>query len=446
MSSLKSISPLDGRYSDKTIELQEIFSEYGLMRCRINVEIEYFIFMLERILGVKISLETRDFLNNIGMHFDEEDGLRIKEIEKKTNHDVKAVEYFIKEKFIGKKVEKYKEYIHFGLTSQDVNSVSYVVQIKYYIENIFIKELLNLLEHLYKLADETRYIAMLGRTHGQHATPTTMGKELLVFTEKLKYQLSILDNVKYRSKFGGATGNLNAHYISYKDVDWEKQLDEFLLVFGIGRYQYTTQIDNYDGYAVIFDCVRRIQTVLVDFCQDIWMYISYDYFTLKKVDGEIGSSTMPHKVNPIDFENAEGNFLMSNNILQFLSNKLPVSRLQRDLTDSTLLRNLGVAFGYGLIGLKSVKKGISKLEINEIKISKELSDSWYVVLEGIQTILRREGFEEPYELVKKFLKDNKSPGKSEIYTFIENLDIDLDLKFELKRITPFSYCGRLLID
>ena len=414
------------------------------MKSRVHIEIDYFIFMLKKILGVKITEETLKFLQDIGIKFSIEDAQRIKDIEKVTNHDVKAIEYFIKEKFRGKPLEKYNEFVHFGLTSQDINSVSYISQIKFFIEQIFTKEIVKCVEMLEKLSDSTMYVIMMARTHGQPASPTSMGKEIKVFIEKIKFQLKTLDTITYYSKFGGATGNLNAHYVAFPSTDWNKELDNFLLTLGIKRHRYTTQIDNYDMYAIIFDAVRRIQTILVDFCQDIWLYISYDYFKLKKIDGEIGSSTMPHKINPIDFENAEGNLLFSNNNLQFLSNKLPVSRLQRDLTDSTILRNLGVSFGHGLVAMKSIMKGVSKLEINMDKISRELSDHWCVCLEGIQTYLRKEGFENPYELVKKFLEKHPNPDKKEIYGFINGLDVSEDVKYELKKITPISYHGSIL--
>ena len=440
MNSLKSISPLDGRYADKTKELRETFSEFELIRCRIYVEIEYFIFFLTKILKIILLPDTKKFLDDICLDFDENECLRIKEIEKETNHDVKAVEYYIKEKLKDKPIEKYKEFVHFGLTSQDINSVSYVIQLKNYTKSSFSTELFKCLGSLSFLINETKRVVMLARTHGQPATPTTMGKELEVFHSKIKNQYNMLLDVRYKTKFGGATGNLNAHRVAFPDVDWEKELEEFLEIFGVGRHRYTTQIDNYEMYAVIFDTIRRIQTIFVDFCQDIWYYISLEYFTLKKKEGEIGSSTMPHKVNPIDFENAEGNFLLSNAILQFLSNKLPISRLQRDLTDSTLLRNLGVAFGYGFIALKSVQKGIEKLQINKEKIHNDLDKNWCVILEGIQTILRREAYPNAYEIVKDFINKNKILNQNVIAGFIDGLDLNSIVKDELKRITPFNYC------
>jgi len=439
MSSLFNISPLDGRYASKTQELNEVFSEFGLMRCRIHVEIDYFVFILENILNVRVSLDTKKFLIDIGLTFDEFDAERVKEIEKETNHDVKAVEYYLKEKLQDRLVGNYKEYIHFGLTSQDVNSLAYVIQIKHYTEEIFNPFIKKFLDKLYTLADETKDIVLLSRTHGQPATPTKLGKELMVFHSKIEYQLNILNNIEYCSKFGGAVGNMNAHYAAFPDVNWKEKMEQFLLTFKIKRHEYTTQIDNYDMYAVVFDALRRIQTVMVDFSQDIWLYISMDYFKLKKVDGEIGSSTMPHKVNPIDFENAEGNLLLSNTLLQFFSNKLPISRLQRDLTDSTVLRNLGVAFGHGLIAIKSLTHGTNKLIVNTEKIYMDLNDNWCVALEGIQTVLRRTGFPNPYETVKSFLKDCNNPTKGDIHDFIDSLNIDGRIKKDLKEITPFNY-------
>ena len=296
---------------------------------------------------------------------------------------------------------------------------------------------------LNEIIKDTCNVSMLARTHGQTASPTTMGKELSVFHYRIKMHMDTLNKTRYYTKFGGATGNLNAHYAAYPNIEWETVLNDFIDILGMSRHLYTTQIDNYDMYAVIFDNVRRIQTILVDMCQDIWTYISMDYFTLKKVDGEIGSSTMPHKVNPIDFENAEGNLLLSNTILQFLSNKLPVSRLQRDLTDSTILRNMGVAFGYGLIAMKSIIKGLGKLDINYGKINDDLESNWVVVLEGVQTILRREMYPNAYEVVKDFLKENRNPSKDNIHSFIESLDVDTNVKFELKRLTPSTYIGML---
>ena len=439
MSSLTNISPLDGRYANKTKVLKDIFSEFGLMKCRVHVEIDYFIFFLEEILNVRMTLDTKKFLVEIATNFDEYDATLIKEIEEKTNHDVKAVEYFIKNKLSDRLVYNYKEYIHFGLTSQDINSVAYMIQIKHYTESIFGPALKDFMKDLKKLADDTKDIVILARTHGQPATPTKMGKELMVFYEKLEYQHKILNEIEYCSKFGGAVGNLNAHKVAFPDVDWENKMGFFLETFKLTRHKYTTQIDNYDMYAVIFDALRRIQTVLVDYCQDMWLYISMDYFKLKKTDTEVGSSTMPHKVNPIDFENAEGNFLLSNTLLQFLSNKLPVSRLQRDLTDSTILRNLGVTFGHGLVAIKSVHAGTNKLIINTEKIFMDLNDNWCIILEGIQTQLRRIGFPEPYEKVKEFLKTNNHPSKGSIHDFVDSLDLDERVKAQLKNLSPFNY-------
>ena len=440
---LLSISPLDGRYSTKCEELQGIFSEYSLIKCRLHIEVEYLVFILEKILNLKISLSTREFLNKLCVDFNIRDAMQIKDIEKTTNHDVKAVEYYLKEKIKGKPIEKYSEYIHFGLTSQDINSVSYIVQIKHFVNGVFINNIDTLLQDLNKLIDDTKSVSMIARTHGQTASPTTMGKEMMVFSYKLKMQMDMLRKTEYYTKFGGATGNMNAHYAAFPSVEWEMLLNDFIISMGFTRHMYTTQIDNYEMYAVIFDNVRRIQTVLVDMCQDIWTYISMDYFKLRKLDGEIGSSTMPHKVNPIDFENAEGNFLMSNTILQFLSNKLPVSRLQRDLTDSTVLRNMGVAFGYGLVAIKSLVKGLGKLEINHSKIEQDLNENWTVVMEGIQTILRRELYPNAYEVTKEFLKEHRNPDKETIRDFIGSLDVDEHVQTELMNLTPQTYIGIL---
>lgn len=439
MSYLKNISPIDGRYQSKTQELKDVFSEFGLMQCRIHVEIDYFIFFLEQVLNVRMTLDTKKFLLDIAINFDENDALKIKEIESTTKHDVKAVEYFIKDKLRDRHVDQYKEYIHFGLTSQDINSISYVMQIKHYVESNFNRHVKAFLEDLHNLANDTRDVRILARTHGQPATPTSMGKELMVFHDRISHQLNILNNIKYYSKFGGASGTLSAHYSAFPDKDWKSLMDQFLLTFNISRHQHTTQIDNYDMYAIVFDAIRRIQTILIDFCQDIWLYISMDYFKLKKKEGEIGSSTMPHKVNPIDFENAEGNFQLSNTMLQFLSNKLPISRLQRDLTDSTVLRNLGVTFGYGLVALKSVRIGTSKLIINTEKIFMDLNDNWCVVLEGIQTILRRVNYPSPYETVKEFLQSEINPTKGSIHDFIDSLNVEESVSCEMKALSPFTY-------
>ena len=439
------ISPLDGRYYEKTKELQEIFSEYGLQKYRVEIEIKYFIFFLENIFKLNMTEKNKLLLNNLYIHFSKEDAFKIKEIESTTNHDVKSIEYFIKLILSETDFDVYKEYVHFGLTSQDINSVSYVLQIKYYVEKIFIPEVTKLINVLNNTIEKSKNIVMLGFTHGQPASTTTMSKELKVFVEKIKYHLASLSQIKYYSKFGGATGNLNAHYVTFPNINWEMEMSNFLKTsFDLTRHQYTTQIDNYDMYTIIFDSIRRIQTVLIDLCQDIWLYIYNDYFILEKPDREIGSSTMPHKINPIDFENAEGNFLLSNNILQFLSNKLPVSRLQRDLTDSTLLRNLGVTFGYGLVGLKSTGNGLNKLKINKKKIEKDLGNNWCIILEGIQSILKRDGFSNSYELVKTFADNNKNPTKDDIDKFIDSLDLSNNISDELKRITPFNYCGNLL--
>ena len=445
MTFLSSLSPLDGRYEKDTNELKQIFSEYALIRYRIYIEIEYFLFLITNILNISIDKNLKEKILNIYLNFTEEEGQKVKLIEETTKHDVKAVEYYIKEKLDEIKFNKYKEYVHFGLTSQDINSVCYVIQMRNFVIDIFRPLVVNTIDTLNKIIQKNQTTIMLSRTHGQIASPTTVGKEFRVYKDKLTYHLQELEDGKFRytTKFGGAVGNLNAHYIAYPQINWEKKLEEFLSLFDLGRHKYTTQIDNYDHYSIIFDQVKRIQTILLDLCQDIWLYISMDYFTLKKKQGEIGSSTMPHKINPINFENTEGNLQLSNTLLEFLSRKLPISRLQRDLTDSTILRNLGTAFGYGIVGLKSLHKGLEKLEVNKEKIAEDLNNHWEVIFEGIQTILRRENIENAYELSKIFIETNKNPSKVEIHEFIEGLNISQEIKLELKQITPQNYIGNL---
>jgi adenylosuccinate lyase len=444
---LKNISPLDGRYYTKTIKLREIFSEYALIKYRIYFEIEYLLFLFPLISqeNEKISQIHEEKLEDIYKCFTEEEALRVKEIEKITNHDVKAVEYYIKEKLDKLELSQYKSYIHFGLTSQDINSLCYVIQIRNYITNLFIPSVQKMIELLSHISQKYIKTPMLSFTHGQSATPTTLGKEIMVFSEKIQFHIQELERFKYKSKFGGAVGNLNAHYVSYPNIDWINQCNIFLQTFDIARHKYTTQIDNYDQYSIIFDHVKRIQTIFIDLCQDMWIYISKEYFILKKTAGEIGSSTMPHKVNPIDFENAEGNFYLSNQILEFLSKKLPVSRMQRDLTDSTLLRNLGVAFGYGFIAIQSLSKGLKKIEVNKKKLYTDLNHNWIIIMEGIQTILRREGISNAYELTKEFIENNENNEitKEKIHYFIDLLDISINIKKELKQITPFNYIGKI---
>ena len=408
---LTAISPIDGRYRDKTNKLGKYFSEYALIKYRVHVEIEYFISLCSLPLPQlkAIDKDTIDKLRTIYRDFTEEDAAKVKEIEKVTNHDVKAVEYFIKDKIkeIGENIYKYKEFIHFGLTSQDINNTSVPLSIKEALVNVYYPAIEELISQLKDYAEEWENIPMLAKTHGQPASPTRLGKEIEVFVYRLTEQLNILKNCKITAKFGGATGNFNAHTVAYPNIDWKKFADNFInKSLGLEREQWTTQISNYDNICAIFDALRRINTIILDLDRDFWLYISMNYFKQKIKAGEVGSSAMPHKVNPIDFENSEGNIGIANAILQFLARKLPVSRLQRDLTDSTVLRNIGVPFAHSLIAIKSTLKGLRKLILNEDKINKDLEDTWTVVAEAIQTILRREGYPNPYEALKKLTRTN----------------------------------------
>jgi adenylosuccinate lyase len=440
---IHSISPLDGRYHNKTKELQNIFSEYAFMRYRLYVEIEYFLYITQIVNDIQYTETEIESILNIYKTYDDNAYQKIKDFEKITNHDVKAVEYYFKDKLEKIQLGKYKEFIHFGLTSQDINSICYIIQIRNYIVDLFIPTMHSIIDQLKDIANANTKTVMLSRTHGQVASPTTIGKEFLVFIHKLTFHLDELIQVKYYSKFGGAVGNMNAHYAAYPDVNWEDEFDQFTKLFDIKRHKYTTQIDNYDFYSILFDHIKRIQNVLIDFSQDIWYYISIDYFKLKRKEGEIGSSTMPHKVNPIDFENSEGNLQISNVLLEFLSGKLPKSRLQRDLTDSTILRNLGVSFGYGMVALKSLSKGVGKLEVSREKIKKDLEMNWIVIMEAIQTVLRRENMENAYEITKQFIEENPNPSKHKIHQFIDTLNTTNKVKSELKEITPQTYIGFL---
>jgi adenylosuccinate lyase len=430
---LTNISPIDGRYHSQTNELSGIFSEYGLIKYRVFVEIKYFM-MLNKLL--KFNIHDK-LLLNIYNDFDVNEAEKIKSIEQQTNHDVKAVEYYIKNKLGG----DYREYVHFGLTSQDVNSVSYILQIKDFIKTIYQPCINILLSNVKSLADRYSNLATLTKTHGQPASPSILGKEFLVFYERLENQYQ-LNTITYSTKFGGAVGNLNAHYVAYPDVDWVSVMNDFIHGLGLKRNTYTTQIDHYDNYAKIFDMIRRCNVILIDLCQDMWLYISNNYFTLKINKNEIGSSTMPHKVNPINFENAEGNLLLSNSLLNFMSNKLPISRLQRDLTDSTVLRNMGVAFSHTVIGIKSLITGLSKVKANEKVIHDDLERNWAVVSEGIQTILRAEHVENPYELLKDFTRTHGELNKKTFDDFINNLDVSDSIKTRLLNISPFNYTGK----
>lgn len=442
---LTAISPIDGRYRGKTEPLAAYFSEYALIRYRVRVEIEYFITLCEiplpQLSGFDHALFSR--LRDIYRLFDEQGAQRVKDIEKVTNHDVKAVEYFIKEEFdkIGG-LEAYKEFIHFGLTSQDINNTSVPLSIKEALEDVFCPQLEELIAQLQQYAGEWRDVPMLAKTHGQPASPTRLGKEIMVFVYRLNEQLATLKSCKFTAKFGGATGNYNAHHVAYPLIDWRAFGDKFVSEkLGLQREQYTTQISNYDHLGAIFDAVRRINTVIIDLDRDFWMYISMDYFKQKIKAGEVGSSAMPHKVNPIDYENSEGNLGMANAILQFLAQKLPVSRLQRDLTDSTVLRNVGVPLGHSIIAIQSTLKGLRKLILNEEKLRRDLDDTWAVVAEAIQTILRREAYPHPYEALKALTRTNGKMTETTIREFIDGLQVSDGVKAELRAITPANYTG-----
>ncbi|GHV59714.1 adenylosuccinate lyase [Bacteroidia bacterium] len=445
LDTLMAISPVDGRYREKTASLSSYFSEYALIRYRVWVEIEYFIALCElplpqlKAVGSSALYES---LRAIYRSFSLEDAGQIKTIERTTNHDVKAVEYFLKEKFDSLSLEKYKEFIHFGLTSQDINNTAVPLSIKEALENDYFPMLNQLIETLKNDAGEWKDIAMLARTHGQPASPTRLGKEIRVFVYRLEKQFEVLKHIPLTAKFGGATGNYNAHHLAYPDIDWKQFGDRFIYEkLGLQREQYTTQISNYDALAALFDALKRINTILLDLSKDFWQYISMEYFKQRIKAGEIGSSAMPHKVNPIDFENAEGNLGIANAILEHLAAKLPVSRLQRDLTDSTVLRNVGLPFAHSSIALQSLQKGLDKLLLNPDVIEKDLDNAWAVVAEGIQTILRREDYPKPYEALKELTRTNEAITKQSIHAFIDTLAIDKQIKEELKAITPHNYTG-----
>ncbi len=443
--SLTAISPVDGRYRRNTEVLSPYFSEYGLIKYRVLVEIEYFIYLAKLPLPAfkdKFNVELEQKLRNVYIHFSQNDALRIKEIEKTTNHDVKAVEYFIKEKLKGFGIDDLLEYIHFGLTSQDINNTAIPLSIKEALEKEIWPVIDELIQKLEEKANEWNEVSLLARTHGQPASPTKLGKEIRVFIERLRIQLGQIKQIPYSAKFGGATGNFNAHHVAFPEINWVNEANQFVnQVLGLNRSQYTTQIEHYDNLAALFDGLKRVDTILIDFCRDMWSYISMDYFKQKIKEGEIGSSAMPHKVNPIDFENAEGNLGIANSIFEFLSGKLPISRLQRDLTDSTVLRNVGVPLAHQLIALKSILKGVDKVLLNKTAIDSDLEENWAVVAEAIQTILRREGFEKPYEALKDLTRTNTKINKDSIHAFIENLKINEKVKEELKKIDPFNYSG-----
>lgn len=442
---LTAISPIDGRYRDKTELLADYFSEYALIRYRVRVEIEYFIALCELPLPQLVSLDKTLFeqLRDIYRNFGEEEARRVKAIEEVTNHDVKAVEYFIKEEFdkIGG-LDIYKEFVHFGLTSQDINNTSVPLSLKEALECVFFPQVEELIAQLRTYSDEWKDVPMLARTHGQPASPTRLGKEVMVFVYRLTEQLNTLKACKLTAKFGGATGNFNAHHVAYPAFDWKDFGNRFIREkLGLGREQYTTQISNYDHLGSVFDAIRRINTVILDLDRDFWLYISMEYFKQKIKAGEVGSSAMPHKVNPIDFENSEGNLEIANAIFQFLARKLPVSRLQRDLTDSTVLRNVGVPMGHSIIAVQSTLKGLRKLILNTERLNEDLDDTWAVVAEAIQTILRREVYPHPYEALKALTRTNQRMTEETIHDFIKTLDVSGRVKEELLAITPRNYIG-----
>ena len=434
LNALTAISPIDGRYRHQLQQLADYFSEYALMKYRVQVEVKYFIFLSQKKF-FPLSAATKRHLLELIDNFSVEDGLEIKKTEKITNHDVKAVEYFLKTKLDETNAEEFKEWIHFGLTSQDINNTAIPLLWKEAVECEYLPALLNLNRQLKLLVKDWKDQPMLARTHGQPASPTTLGKEIMVFVERIENQVEQFIHIPFSAKFGGATGNFNAHYAAYPKKDWVKLSNEFLndAVLVLQRQQYTTQIEHYDNLAAHFDCMKRINNILVDFCRDIWAYVSMEYFKQKTKKGEIGSSAMPHKVNPIDFENAEGNLGIANALFEYLSGKLPISRLQRDLTDSTALRNIGVPFSHTILALKSIEKGLAKLVLNEQKLQQDLEGNWAVVAEAIQTILRREEYPKPYEALKELTRGTNGINKASIHAFIEELKIPATVKKELKK-------------
>ena len=443
---LTAISPIDGRYAGKTKELKAYFSEYALIRYRVFIEVEYFIALCELPLAQlkEIKQEQKDELLRLANRFDENDAQKIKDIERITNHDVKAVEYFLKEAFDEIGLSPYKEFIHFGLTSQDINNTATPLLLKHAADNIYLPAFEEVHQELAILADQWINIPMLARTHGQPASPTTLGKEFAVFVQRLEVQFNQLRSVPFTAKFGGATGNLNAHYVAYPEVDWNTFANHFVEQYlELGRSYPTTQIEHYDNLAAFFQAMKRINTILIDLCRDIWTYISMDYFKQKVIKGEVGSSAMPHKVNPIDFENAEGNLGIANALLTHLADKLPISRLQRDLTDSTVLRNIGVPMAHTLIAFKAIHKGLNKLLLNQNKLETDLEANWMVVAEAIQNILRREAFDQPYEALKALTRGKAIITKQDIHQFIDGLDVTESIKAELKAVTPQNYVGKV---
>ena len=450
LNSLMAVSPIDGRYASKTASLKDFFSEFAFIRNRVRVEVEYYIALCRIPLpqlesfgegAGKSREELFAGLRSLYLDMTPEDAVKVKDIEKVTNHDVKAVEYYLKERFDAMGLSAWKEFIHFGLTSQDINNTSQPLMLKEALENEYIPALKEIVGILEADSEEWKDVAMLAKTHGQPATPTRLGKEIKVFVSRLEEQLRQLDGLAYPAKFGGATGNMNAHKVAYPDIDWKTFADNFVTSLGLRRSFPTTQIDHYDNLAAIFDCLRRINTILIDLCRDIWTYISMEYFRQRVVKGEVGSSAMPHKVNPIDFENAEGNLGMANAVLTFLSMKLPISRLQRDLTDSTVQRNIGVPVAHGMIAFASLKKGLGKLILNKEALDADLHRNWAVVAEALQTILRREGYPNPYETLKALTRTGAAIDEKTIADFIDTLEVSESVKAEMRAISPWTYTG-----
>ena len=441
--SLQAISPVDGRYRAQIEALASYFSEEALIRYRVRIEVLYFIALSEELplLRHVLGEERRERLHDLYLSFSSQDALRIKEIERTTNHDVKAVEYFLKERFDELGLSDEKEFIHFGLTSQDINNTSFPLMIREAVEHVYLPELGGLVDQLKFYADQWVHVPMLARTHGQPASPTRLGKELEVYVYRLEEQIKVLEAIPHTAKFGGATGNFNAHAVAYPDHDWKHFATEFVHSLGLKREAFTTQISNYDQLAALFDVLTRINVILIDLARDFWMYISMEYFKQQIRPGEVGSSAMPHKVNPIDFENAEGNLGLANAIFGFLARKLPISRLQRDLTDSTVLRNVGVPLAHSMIALKSLRKGLGKILLNEEALHADLDSNWAVVAEALQTILRREGYPKPYEALKALTRTNEHITEQSIHDFIETLSVSQEVKDEMRRITPHNYTG-----
>lgn len=440
--SLLAISPIDGRYHNQLSDLSVYFSEHALIFYRVYVEIEYFIALSEQKMFVLTAKQIKE-VRNIVTDFSLEDSIKIKDIEKVTNHDVKAVEYFIKEKLTALKLDKQKEWVHFGLTSQDINNTAIPLLWKDALQNDYNEKINEIISLLKSFAKEWAKIPMLAKTHGQSASPTRLGKEINVFVERLENQMTLLKMIPFAAKFGGATGNFNAHNVAFPKTDWKKFANHFVdKTLGLKRMQYTTQIEHYDNLAAHFDALKRINTILIDFSRDVWQYISMDYFKQKVNKNEVGSSAMPHKVNPIDFENAEGNLGMANALFEHLSAKLPISRLQRDLTDSTVLRNIGVPFAHTILATKSLLKGMNKLIVNEEKINDDLENNWAVIAEAIQTILRRENYPNPYEALKELTRGAAKINKESMHTFVDSLNVKPEIKKELKKITPQNYVGK----